>query len=53
MKQEAPAGFEPANRGFAIRCLRPLGYGATDFYLVYPELAYENGRFAAFWIFKA
>lgn len=27
--REAPGGFEPPNRGFADRCLRPLGYGAT------------------------
>src|SRR5690606_11974397 len=25
---EAPPGFEPGNNGFAIRRLRPLGYGA-------------------------
>ena len=27
---EAAAGFEPANDGFANRCLRPLGYAASD-----------------------
>ena len=26
---EAAAGFEPANDGFANRCLRPLGYAAS------------------------
>lgn len=26
--REAPPGFEPGNNGFAIRRLRPLGYGA-------------------------
>jgi hypothetical protein len=28
--QEAPPGFEPGYDGFAIRCLRPLGYGAGN-----------------------
>lgn len=26
--EEASAGFEPANRGFADRSLKPLGYDA-------------------------
>lgn len=29
--KEAPPGFEPGNNGFAIRRLRPLGYGALKF----------------------
>ncbi len=28
-KQQAAAGFEPANNGFANRRLRPLGYAAS------------------------
>ena len=31
--KEAPPGFEPGNNGFAIRRLRPLGYGALDIVL--------------------
>ena len=30
-KDEASAGFEPANNGFANRPLRPLGYDAIIF----------------------
>lgn len=33
LKEEAQAGFEPANNGFAIRRLRPLGYCALRDYL--------------------
>ena len=29
IKKEATAGFEPANYGFADRCLSPLGHVAT------------------------
>lgn len=28
--RKAAAGFEPANNGFAIRPLEPLGYAAVD-----------------------
>ncbi len=28
-KEQAAAGFEPANNGFANRRLRPLGYAAS------------------------
>lgn len=28
--REAPPGFEPGNKGFAIPRLRPLGYGAVN-----------------------
>ncbi len=28
IKMEAAAGFEPANKGFAVPCLCPLGYAA-------------------------
>ncbi len=55
-RAEAPGGFEPPNRGFADRCLRPLGYGALHLPVDSITLPYLSalplrryGAFSALW----
>lgn len=41
-RKEAPPGFEPGSNGFAIRRLRPLGYGALKLIEIHNKLLSER-----------